>query len=67
MSETSRSLTKVFLKTQASLLGIDLSVIDADALLERVASGLADLDRSDEILTGDDEPAVTFNAGRDDK
>ncbi len=50
---------------QASVLGLDLSEVDADALLERVKSGLEDLDRSEEICPGDYEPAVTFHAGQD--
>ncbi len=50
---------------QAQVLGLDLSVVDADALLERVRSSLEDLDRSEEICPGSREPAVTFSAGRD--
>ena len=49
---------------QARVLGLDLSAVDADALLDRVKSGLEDLDKSEEICPGDHEPAVTFSAGR---
>ena len=65
MPKTARTLPKQFLEMQAGMLGLDLSVVDTDALLERVNSGLDDLDRSDEIAPGDHEPAVTFNTGQD--
>ena len=65
MPTSSRTLPMQFLDMQAKVLGLDLSVVDTDALLDRVKSGLEDLDRSDEIATGDHEPAVTFNAGQD--
>lgn len=64
MTESTRTLPKDFVVTQAQVLGLDLSVVDSDALLERVRSGLDDLDRSDEICPGAHEPAVTFSAGR---
>lgn len=67
MSESSRELPKSFIETQASVLGLDLSVVDADALLERVKSGLEDLDKSDEIAPGDHEPVVIFKAGQDNQ
>ena len=47
------------------MLGLELSVVDTDALLDRVKSGLEDLDRSDEICPRNYEPAVTFKAGKD--
>lgn len=65
MSESSRKLPKEFLAVQARVLGLDLSAVDADALLDRVKSGLEDLDKSEEICPGEHEPAVTFSAGRD--
>ena len=65
MPQSSRKLSSDFLEMQASVLGLDLSVVDADALLERLTSGLDDLDRSDELCPGDHEPAVIFSAGQD--
>jgi len=65
LPESSRNLPNDFLVRQARVLGLDLSAVDADALLERVKSGLEDLDRSDEICPERHEPAVTFNAGRE--
>ena len=65
MPTSSRTLPKHFLEIQASMLGLELYVVDTDALLDRVKSGLEDLDRSDEICPRDYEPAVTFKAGRD--
>ena len=65
MPTSSRTLPENFLEIQASVLGLDLSVVDADALLDRVKSGLEDLDRSDEICPGDHEPTVIFSAGSD--
>ena len=65
MSTSSRTLPDHFLEMQAIVLGLDLSVVDTSALLERLKSGLEDLDRSDEICPGDHEPAVTFKAAKD--
>ena len=61
MPPSSRELPSRFVDVQASVLGLDLSVVDTEALLERVRSGLEDLDMSDEICPGDHEPAVTFH------
>ena len=60
MAESSRTLTQEWLQTQANMLGLDLSVVDADALLERVTSGLDDIDRLDELCPHIYEPTVTF-------
>ena len=63
MPESSRTLPKSYIETQARMLGLDLSVIDADALLERFRSGLKDLDGADEICPSSYEPAVIFDSG----
>ena len=60
MAESSRILTQEWLQTQASVLGLDLSAVDAGALLERVTSGLDDIDRVDELCPHIFEPAVIF-------
>ena len=65
MPTSSRTLPKQFIDMQASVLGLDLSVVDTQALFERVKSGLEDLDRSDELCPGYYEPAVTFSASQD--
>jgi hypothetical protein len=49
---------------QASVLGLDLSVVDAGALLDRVTSGLDDIDRLHELCPRSYEPAVKFEHGR---
>ena len=60
MAESSRTLTHEWLQTQADVLELDLSVVDADALLERVISGLDDIDRIGELRAHTYEPAVIF-------
>ena len=60
MSNTSRTINRQALETQARTLGIDLALTDLDALVERVASGLDDIDRLDELAPGKREPAVGF-------
>jgi hypothetical protein len=60
MADPSRNLTSEWLQMQANLLGLDLSVVDADALLERVTSGLVDIDRLHELCPHSYEPSVTF-------
>ncbi len=60
MAESSRILTQEWLQTQANVLGLDLSVVDAGALLERVTSGIDDIDRLDELCPHTYEPAVVF-------
>ena len=65
MPGNTRRLTMDSLETQARMLGLDLSAVDADALLDRVKSGLEDLDRADELHPVGHEPAVTFSAGQD--
>ena len=64
MPESYRALTGDSLEIQARMLGLDLTAVDAQALLERVKSGLKDLDRADEIHSGRHEPSVTFNSGQ---
>ena len=46
------------------MLRLDLTAVDAEALLERVNSGLEDLNRADEICPDRHEPAVTFTHDR---
>ena len=62
MSNTSRTINRQALETQARTLGIDLASTDLDALAERVASGLDDIDRLDELQPGKSEPAVGFES-----
>ena len=57
-------MTKETLDVQARMLGLDLSVVDADGLLERVRAGLEDVDRLNELCPGKHEPAVTFDTSR---
>jgi hypothetical protein len=64
MAESSRNLTSEWLQMQASVVGLDLSVVDADALLDRVTSGLDDLERLDELRPDSYEPAVKFEPGQ---
>jgi hypothetical protein len=46
------------------MLGLDMSAVDAGALLDRVKSGLDDVDKADELCPGHHEPAVIFNASQ---
>ena len=64
MPENYRRLSMDSLETQARMLSLDLSAVDVEALLERVKSGLEDLDRADEIDPDKHEPAVTFTPDR---
>ena len=64
MADSSRKLTPEWLQMQASVLGLDLSVVDAGALLDRVTSGLDDIDRLNELCPHSYEPAVKFEHGR---
>jgi hypothetical protein len=64
MPESSRSWTAESLQTQARILGLDMSAVDAGALLDRVKSGLDDVDKADELCPGHHEPAVIFNASQ---
>ena len=64
VAEHSRDLTKETLDVQARMLGLDLSVVDEDGLLERVRAGLEDVDRLDELCPGKYEPTVTFDTSR---
>ena len=65
MAESSRILTQEWLQTQADVLGLDLSVVDTCTLLERVTSGLDDIDRVDELCPHIYEPAVIFEPKQD--
>ena len=64
VTESSRELTGETLDIQARMLGLDLSVVDADGLLERERAGLEDVDRLDELCLGKHEPSVTFDTSR---
>lgn len=64
MTENSRRLSKDSIETLSRMLRLDLTAVDAEALLERVNSGLEDLNRADEICPDRHEPAVTFTHDR---
>ena len=65
MPEEPRALTKESVEIQAGMLRLDLSAVDAVALLDRVGSGLEGIDRADELSPGNYEPAISFSSGQD--